>query len=177
MTEHRELCVLVLAALRGRLRETPASLFHFPWRSLATAAGPGEPYGRTVVHASELGEVMVASWTEGARSAIHDHGGAEGCVVVVEGSFDEVVYEFTNGALAAVDEREHGERARLDVARGTIHSMRARRGGLTLHAYARADGPMRLYDTDARVSWLVDDGGAWLPSAHVVGREPWERLR
>ncbi len=176
MSELPSLCERLLQGLYGDRAVTapsPSDLRRV-FRGDAQARHPDdEAYGRSVVHTSDLGEVVLAVWRPGARSAIHDHGGAHGAVIVLEGAFAEVVYEFTGRDLVELARCEHTTGDRIVVASHTIHSMEARSFGLTLHAYVPSGDPVRLYDPRERVSWLASGGGAWLPSQHVVGSEPW----
>ncbi len=145
---------------------------------------PGRPYGRSVLVEESGGEVMLASWEEGARSAPHDHGGARGVVLVLQGSFAERVYAAgPTGPLSSVyPANECREGDVVLVGESVVHEMgnvaHGARGGLTLHFYVGVAGPLgpaRLFDGERRVT-VETRGGAWLPADEVVRELPWSVL-
>jgi predicted metal-dependent enzyme (double-stranded beta helix superfamily) len=136
----------------------------------------GQPYGRLLLHHTGFGEVMLAGWRPGARSAPHDHGGARGLVVVLAGSFTETTYQFDGSGLRATAECDHSVGDLLRAPPGLIHDLCAADGGLTLHAYVPRIEAMRVYDTRERTTLLVTgDSGAWIPRGPegLVERRPW----
>ncbi|MGD0525565.1 MAG: cysteine dioxygenase family protein [Polyangiaceae bacterium] len=136
----------------------------------------GQPYGRRVLHATDAGEVMLASWRRGASCAPHDHGDARGVVVVLEGSFTEVVYEVAPGGLRTTSSRTVAAGDALAVEHALVHEMRAHEGGMTLHFYVPGVHAMRVYDRQARATLLVGgDCGAWVPDepSQVLRRWAW----
>lgn len=123
----------------------------------------GAPYARTLLARASDGEVMLAAWRPGARSAPHDHGDAEGVVVVLAGAFDETRFDFAEGSLRRDSERRYRAWDTLAAPRGIIHQMGTESGGYTLHVYAPCIQGMRLYDVARRATLLVTgDTGAWL---------------
>lgn len=139
-------------------------------------AAPGRPYGRrSIFHDAGLGEVMIATWRAGARSAPHDHGGAPGLVAVLSGTFEERVHVRDGAGLGPMHHAfnwSSGDAIAVPAER--VHDMTCRGdGGVTLHIYAGVVGPSRLYDVTRRETVLAT-GGAWLPSDEVVLVEPWE---
>ncbi|HEX5098694.1 MAG TPA: cysteine dioxygenase family protein [Polyangiaceae bacterium] len=135
-----------------------------------------EPYGRRVLHTSSRGEVMLAGWRAGACSAPHDHGRAEGVVVVLQGRFVERAYACGEPPLVVASERELAAGDLIRVSPGIVHDMRSREAGLTLHLYAPGIEEMRVYDPVGRVTWRVSGtSGAWLPRVPEMIREriPW----
>jgi hypothetical protein len=156
-----------VAAVRGRVGALFArALPQWPEPAL------GEPYGRRVLHQGELGEVLLAGWPRGGRSAPHDHGGASGLVVVLTGWFRERTYRFDGDALVVAGESELPPRGWTSAGPGVIHELYARTKGLTLHFYAPGIDAMRVYDVQQRTTFVVvGKGGAWLPRDRASVRE------
>jgi len=144
-------------------------------RPLARPPVGDAPYGRRVLLAGRRGELTVAAWRAGASCAVHDHGGARGFVLVVDGVFEEQAFSFDAGELTPHGRRTHAAPALIAVPAHAIHRMRARAAGLTVHAYGPASRPVRVFDPDARITWLSRGGGAWLPPPEVVAAERWVR--
>lgn len=144
--------------------------------ALRAAPSAGRPYGRVPLHHGARGEVMLASWQPGVRCAPHDHGGASGLVLVLAGRFEERLFALDGPALAAPREvRRWRAGEAIAVARDVVHDMQsAEPVGLTLHLYPGDAAPARVYDAEARCTYLVR-GGAWLPPDYVVRREEWAR--
>jgi predicted metal-dependent enzyme (double-stranded beta helix superfamily) len=135
-----------------------------------------EPYGRRPLHTSSRGEVMLAGWRAGACSAPHDHGRAQGLVVVLQGRFVERAYAFGQPSLVVVSEHELAPGDWTRVSPGIVHDMRSRDAGLTLHLYTPGIEEMQVFDPLGRVTWRVSGtSGAWLPRVPEVIREriPW----
>src|SRR5262245_33605019 len=63
------------------------------------------PYGRRLLHRTPLGEVMLATWPFGGHALPHDHGDANGFVVVLRGLFVERAYGFGQRELFMVARR------------------------------------------------------------------------
>lgn len=167
--------------LPRELRRELASLDFSP---VVRTALPGRPYGRAVLVEEGASEVMLASWDVGARSAPHDHGGARGVVLVLQGSFAERVYAAgPTGPLSSVyPANECHEGDVVLVGESVVHEMgnvaHGARGGLTLHFYVGVAGPLgpaRLFDGERRVT-VETRGGAWLPADEVVRELPWSVL-
>jgi predicted metal-dependent enzyme (double-stranded beta helix superfamily) len=136
----------------------------------------GQPYGRVLLHHSGFGEVLLAGWRPGARSAPHDHGQARGLVAVLEGSFTETTYQFDGSELRVTNECDHSVGDLLRAPPGLVHDLRAADGGLTLHVYVPRIEAMRVYDVRERATLLITgDSGAWIPDRpeFVVERRRW----
>jgi hypothetical protein len=157
-----------------------------PLRAARPMPRAGQPYGRRILLAHPRGEVMLASWRRGAGCAPHDHAGATGRVLILDGRFTEVTFEVTPPGLRAATTRmaSVGEVLRVDEA--LVHEMRDRGdaagpAGLTLHVYASGAAPpasagMRVFDRQSRATLIVASHcGAWIPDdpAHVLERHPW----
>jgi predicted metal-dependent enzyme (double-stranded beta helix superfamily) len=139
-----------------------------------------EPYGRRVLHQSEQGEVMLAGWPRGARSAPHDHGSAAGFVFVIDGHFAETRYAFDGRNLRALASHRYAPWDCLCAAPGAIHDMHAHSEGTSLHFYAPAIADMRVFDLVARATFVVPgEAGAWPPRAgeRVCQRIAWDGAR
>jgi hypothetical protein len=157
-------------------------------RQVQIAPRDGEPYGRCVLWADAEGEVMLASWRKGAACAPHDHGHAEGMVVVLDGRFTEVAYDAPPHGLLTMRRRAASVGDVVRVPPGLVHEMRAETcgnatplrasGGLTLHVYVPGIHAMKVYDRATRATLEVADGcGAWVPAdlSLIVRRWPWDR--
>ena len=56
---------------------------------VAKLPNEGEPYSRSILRADDEVEIMLARWRPGHGCAPHDHGGAGGFVIPIEGTFVE----------------------------------------------------------------------------------------
>jgi hypothetical protein len=141
---------------------------------LAEAPRPlrGEPYGRKLLHREPGGEVMLARWVSGGRSAPHDHGDSTGVVIVLAGRFTETHYRFDGCALLAARRLQLAAREIVAAERGGVHDMYAHTSGVTLHFYFPAIDAMCVYDAEARATLRVSEGaGAWIPDRPELIRE------
>src|ERR1043165_7967198 len=75
----------------------------------AMAADPndGEPYSRTILRVDDEVEIMLARWRPGQRCAPHDHGGAGGFVIVLQGRFEERRFDWDGPRLSVISSTEH----------------------------------------------------------------------
>jgi len=142
---------------------------------IAAAPAPGEPYGRTLVHADDAHEMILMRWRPGMPCAPHDHGGASGVIHLLEGVFTERVYAREGDRLIVVAERTVTAPAVVTVGPGHLHDMSCDRAGASLHVYRPRIAAMRVYDLARREALVVsDDCGAWIPSdpTLILAREP-----
>ena len=133
------------------------------------------PYARRTLMSESAGEIMLARRSLRVACAPHDHGGSAGVVLVVAGQLQERSYDF--------DERRLLERSRalrvagsmIRVSPTSIHDMECvSEDGWTLHLYAPAPRPMRLYDIAHRATVIVGEGeGAWLPAEQPLAVSRW----
>lgn len=126
-----------------------------------------EPYGRRLLFADDLREVLAMTWRPGATCAPHDHGASGGVVHLVAGRIVERRYAFDGARLTPTGESGHEAPAVLRVAPGVIHDIHAVPGAgpvLTIHHYEPRIAAMRVYDDAGRRTLVVaDDCGAWIP--------------
>lgn len=158
------------------LRQWAAGQLH-PLRAARVAPRDGEPYGRRVLSVDAQGEVMLASWRSGATCAPHDHGGARGMVLVLEGRLTETVQTPFRGGLRPGPSRTVTAGDLLHVEPRMVHEMRADDEALTLHVYVPRVRPMRVYDRVSCATLHVADAcGAWVPSdpSLVLERCSWQ---
>lgn len=132
--------------------------------ALATDPNDGEPYSRTILRVDDEVEIMLARWRPGRRCAPHDHGGAGGFVIVLEGRFEERRFGWDGPRLTVTSSAEHLTGAVTSVTNDVIHDMAGLDGGLTLHFYSPPATSMRVFDLDrSEMLELVGNYGAWIP--------------
>ena len=167
----QELLELAQSGESAELRARASQHFVDSWPALPRPRA-AEPYGRQVLHQGAAGEVMLAGWARGGRSAPHDHGEASGFVLVLEGQFSESMYSFDGRQLHCSAQRDLGVLEFTSAHAGAIHDLHAVSNGLTLHFYTPEIVAMRVYDVERRTTLLVTgDGGAWIPRGGAGVRE------
>ncbi len=50
-------------------------------------------YGRNVIYKSEFVEILVLNFPRKAKTLIHDHGISIGCILIVNGTLQNITYE------------------------------------------------------------------------------------
>jgi ubiquinone/menaquinone biosynthesis C-methylase UbiE/predicted metal-dependent enzyme (double-stranded beta helix superfamily) len=131
---------------------------------LAALPKDGEPYSRSILRADDEVEIMLARWRPGHSCAPHDHGGAGGFVIPVEGTFVERRYCWDGPQLVVAELANRPEGVPIRVASEDIHDMTAGERGLTLHFYSPPASSMRVFDLQrAEMLELVGNYGAWIP--------------
>jgi predicted metal-dependent enzyme (double-stranded beta helix superfamily) len=134
----------------------------------------GRPYSRTLIESHEEVEVVLARWSHGVATAPHDHGGATGYVIYVEGVFRERRFRWSNDELRVDAEHVIHSPALVHVTAGDIHDVELLEGaGLSLHFYFGDTTRFRMFDCVHRRTITVSGGGAWL----AVDRKHWEEVR
>jgi len=135
--------------------------------ALAEVAKPpnqGEPYSRSILRADDEVEIMLARWRPGHGCAPHDHGGAGGFVIPIEGTFVERRFGWDGPRLVVAERAIRPEGVPIRIASADIHDMTAGSRGLTLHFYSPPASSMRVFDLErAEVLELVGNYGAWIP--------------
>lgn len=162
---------LAAAAIRGEVPGPELLARVAQARPVLDQAAPppadGEPYSRSVLRADDQVEIMLARWRPRQRCAPHDHGGAGGFVIPVEGTFQERRFGWDGSELVVTERAIRPEGAPIRIASDDIHDMAAGPSGLTLHFYSPPAASMRLFDIEhAEVLELVGDYGAWIPQGN-----------
>ncbi|MEM4251560.1 MAG: hypothetical protein QW828_06995 [Candidatus Bathyarchaeia archaeon] len=137
---------------------------------------PVAPYSRLPLYRGADGEVLLVSWSEAVECAPHDHSLATGRVALLRGVFTERFWQWKQRRLMLLNVRHWQAGTVLSVSAGSIHSMQAEGGGISLHLYTPAITGMRVYDLKThRTLTVSDDCGAWIPEddAHIVSVERW----
>lgn len=133
--------------------------------ALAGDAGDGEPYSRSILRVDDQVEIMLARWRPGQRCAPHDHGGAGGVVIAIEGSFSERRFCWAGTGLNVSEQLARHQGTAIQISPEVIHDMAAPSGGLSLHLYSPPPAGMRVFDVErAEMLELVGNYGAWIPS-------------
>lgn len=144
--------------------------------TMASEPNDGEPYSRTILRVDDEVEIMLARWRPGRRCAPHDHGGAGGFVIVLEGRFEERRFDWDGPRLAVTSSAEHPVGAVTRITSDVIHDMTGLDGGLTLHLYSPPATSMRVFDLDtSEMLELVGNYGAWIPAGEHP-RIPFARI-
>ncbi|TGB35827.1 methyltransferase domain-containing protein [Mycolicibacterium peregrinum] len=139
--------------------------------AMAAVPNDGEPYSRTILRVDDEVEIMLARWRPGQRCAPHDHGGAGGFVIVLQGRFEERRFDWDGPRLSVISSTEHHTGAVTSITSDVIHDMAGLDDGLTLHFYSPPATSMRVFDLDrSEMLKLVGNYGAWIP------REPHPRV-
>jgi ubiquinone/menaquinone biosynthesis C-methylase UbiE/predicted metal-dependent enzyme (double-stranded beta helix superfamily) len=143
---------------------------------VAKVPNEGEPYSRSILRADDEVEIMLARWRPGHGCAPHDHGGAGGFVIPVEGTFVERRFAWDGPRLIVAEHASRAEGVPIRIAPKDIHDMTAGSRGLTLHFYSPPASSMRVFDLErAEVLELVGNYGAWIPQGDHP-RVPFARI-
>ncbi|HXA88145.1 MAG TPA: methyltransferase domain-containing protein [Mycobacterium sp.] len=143
---------------------------------VAKLPNEGEPYSRLILRADGEVEIMLARWRPGHGCAPHDHGGAGGFVIPVEGAFVERRFGWDGPRLVVAEQATRPEGAPIRITSEDIHDMTAGASGLTLHFYSPPASSMRVFDLErAEALELVGNYGAWIPQGDHP-RVPFSRI-
>ena len=130
----------------------------------AQSPNAGEPYSRSILRVDDKVEIMLARWRPGHGCAPHDHGGAGGFVIPIEGTFAERRFSWDGPRLVVTEQATRPEGIPIRITSDDIHDMTAGARGLTLHFYSPPASSMRVFDLQrAEVLELVGNYGAWIP--------------
>ena len=144
--------------------------------AVAQLPNEGEPYSRLILRADDEVEIMLARWRPGHGCAPHDHGGAGGFVIPVEGAFVERRFGWDGTRLVVAEQATRREGAPIRITSEDIHDMTAGASGLTLHFYSPPASSMRVFDLQrAEALELVGNYGAWIPQGDHP-RVPFSRI-
>ncbi|WP_233130956.1 cysteine dioxygenase [Polaribacter tangerinus] len=110
-------------------------------------------YTRNCIIDTEKFELILICWCEGHKTPIHDHGGEECWVKVIEGCFEETIYkEDDNGLLSLVktSKSQKGEITYMKDFMG-FHRLEniAKSNSISLHLYAKPIRSCRMLDEDS----------------------------
>jgi ubiquinone/menaquinone biosynthesis C-methylase UbiE len=142
----------------------------------AKSPNEGEPYSRSILRTDDTVEIMLARWRPGHGCAPHDHGGAGGFVIPVEGSFVERRFSWDGPQLVVAEHATRPEGIPISIDPDDIHDMTAGARGLTLHFYSPPASSMRVFDMErAEALELVGNYGAWIPQGEHP-RVPFARI-
>ncbi len=131
---------------------------------VAKSPNAGEPYSRSILRVDDKVEIMLARWRPGHGCAPHDHGGAGGFVIPIEGTFAERRFSWDGPRLIVAEQATRPEGVPIPITSEDIHDMTAGARGLTLHIYSPPASSMRVFDLQrAEVLELVGNYGAWIP--------------
>lgn len=160
---------LAAVAVRGEVPEQELlARVAAAWPALSALAGEphdNDPYSRSILRVDDRVEIMLARWRPGHGSAPHDHGGAGGFVVAVEGAFHERRFAWAGTQLAVTESIVRQQGSAIQITPEVIHDMSAATDGLSLHLYSPPPAGMRVFDVErAEVLELVGNYGAWIPS-------------
>lgn len=120
-----------------------------------TTCDPHRGYTRTLLHKSDLFEILVLHWAPGCASAIHDHGGAHCWFAVSQGTMKiENFLRYDAGkvpgfAQIGLEGREELSPGAIDYRQDDIHLHRCIAGdgaATTLHVYARPIERFHAFD-------------------------------
>ena len=144
--------------------------------AVAQLPNEGEPYSRLILRADDEVEIMLARWRPGHGCAPHDHGGAGGFVIPVEGAFVERRFGWDGTRLVVAEQATRPKGAPIRISSEDIHDMTAGASGLTLHFYSPPASSMRVFDLErAEALELVGNYGAWIPQGDHP-RVPFSRI-
>lgn len=122
------------------------------WRRFAHFAP--DVYTRNLVRRCDEFEMLILCWSAGQKSPIHDHASQRCWMAILDGTIEEVQFEFPAPARAAGPLRETTRRT---YARGKVayvdddiglHRVAPAAGGsgVSLHLYSRPIDVCRIYD-------------------------------
>jgi len=144
---------------------------------IASASFPeGErPYARRILYHGSEGEVLVMGWGDNRFCAPHDHGEAQGIVVLLRGCGTEVAWLADRKGIRAEGVTRYRAPAVLGVDVGDVHSMTTQGNAVTLHLYTPSIDGMRVFDVPGRRTLLVAAScGAWVPcDDEILEIIPW----
>jgi cysteine dioxygenase len=111
-------------------------------------------YTRNCIVENEKFELILLCWEEGQKTPIHDHGGEECWVKVIQGEFKETIYKMDEaGELKTVKSTisKTGDISYMIDFMG-YHRLENQSGtrGMSLHLYAKPIRTCRIFDENSR---------------------------
>jgi len=124
---------------------------------------PRRDYARTLLHKSDLFEILVLHWKPGCASSIHDHGGAHCWLALSSGTMGVENYlrydcgQTPGYARIGLEGREELIAGAIDYRRDDVHLHRciARDACVTLHVYAHPIEHFNAFDERAHTCSAV----------------------
>ncbi len=105
-----------------------------------------EQRARVRLLSTPIYEVWLLGWLPGQRAGLHDHGGANGAFIVVDGDLEEARSTGRPGGALIRRRLNAGDGATIDA--GVAHDLANRSAGpaTTLHAYSQPLRSMGFYE-------------------------------
>ena len=112
-----------------------------------------ESYTRNCIVENERFELILLCWEQGQMTPIHDHGGEECWVRIIEGEFKETIYKEEAGALNVVKSSisKTNEITYMIDFMG-FHSLEniSNKKSMSLHLYAKPIRKCTVFDEDSK---------------------------
>lgn len=148
---------------------------HEALMAVAVVAENGHPYGRNVLYAGDLGEVLLVRWSNGQFCALHDHGEGAGVICFIEGDYEEEFWKWNGERLVCEGRVERRAGEACYIHKEVVHRVIAPRGGMSLHFYIPGSSGMRIFDVENRRTLRVDDDcGAWIDESKIKEVIQWD---
>lgn len=128
-----------------------------------------KPYGRKLLFYSPDVEVLIMGFLPERECPPHDHGKADGLVLVCYGEARHKVFTRHHNSLQLVLDTRELQGYILDAPIDCVHGMgnsSTHKPLITLHVYWPPIEQMSVFDLDQKRIYIVNDkAGAWLPIA------------
>jgi len=107
-------------------------------------------YTRNCLVDNEKFELILICWSEGQKTPIHDHGGEECWVKVIDGQLEEVIYQKNDNDALTVVKAAVSKANQVTYMKDFMgfHSLEnvAKKRSMTLHLYAKPIRSCRIFD-------------------------------
>ncbi|PGT58178.1 cysteine dioxygenase [Bacillus thuringiensis] len=100
-------------------------------------------YGRNVIYQSEFVEILVLKFPSKAKTFVHDHGISVGCILIVNGTLQNITYENNSERI-----EEFTEGNIFTVKKDTVHKMYSATDStaITFHVYSPPLKDVQIYE-------------------------------
>ncbi|PEP89775.1 cysteine dioxygenase [Bacillus toyonensis] len=100
-------------------------------------------YGRNVIFKSEFVEIIVLNFPSKAKTFVHDHGISLGCILIVDGTLQNITYENNSKRI-----EEFTEGNIFTVKKDTVHKMynATDSAAITFHVYSPPLKNIQIYE-------------------------------
>ncbi|MBS9803469.1 cysteine dioxygenase [Bacillus toyonensis] len=100
-------------------------------------------YGRNVIYQSEFVEILVLNFPSKAKTFVHDHGISAGCILIVNGTLQNITYENNSERI-----EEFTEGNIFTVKKDTVHKMYNATDSavITFHVYSPPLKDVQIYE-------------------------------